>query len=291
VYGDCILDAYTSVTRSKRSPEGQGSVYAVGGTIYRPGGAAAVATLARGLGCDVRLWGPVGVDPSSDILASLLSKAGVITRLDPLKSRLTPLKTRHVCEGSLLPDRFDCERIQSYSAQPFDYGRMLIISDYDKGACIGVRRMIQEATLHGGTVIVDPAKFANWSRYKGCTIIKPNFAEGCIAAKSLGYDCIKQDKQSIATFLSLKMDCIVVLSCSDKGLYVAQEGNFVQHIPAIPVVVKDVTGAGDTCAAALACELFDKTLSNKDYDNLISACEVAVEKAALQVSLIGVCNV
>ncbi len=75
VLGDLILDRYTWGAAARVSPEAPVLVLDAEETEVRPGGAASVAALLRGLDADVSLAGLVGNDSDGRTLRLILSEA------------------------------------------------------------------------------------------------------------------------------------------------------------------------------------------------------------------------
>jgi D-beta-D-heptose 7-phosphate kinase/D-beta-D-heptose 1-phosphate adenosyltransferase len=115
----------------------------------------------------------------------------------------------------------------------------IVLSDYDKGwlssqLCVNV---IHHANVVGIPVVVDP-KGTNWTKYQGCTVICPNTVE--------------------ATHPDLPMFRTILAKEGPKGLKLIIKGEKFKHFPATAKAVFDVTGAGDTVVAVVACALAAK---------------------------------
>jgi len=129
---------------------------------------------------------------------------------------------------------------------------VVLLSDYAKGVLTArvVRNVIDAARKLGKPVIVDP-KSANFAVYRGATLLTPNRKEFAEATRSRA-----DSEESIATAALDIMelaDCNAILvTQSEHGMtLVPREGEPI-HVPAHPVKVRDVSGAGDTVAAVLA---------------------------------------
>ena len=102
----------------------------------------------------------------------------------------------------------------------------------------------------GKAVIVDP-KSANFAIYRGATLLTPNRKEFSEATRSRA-----DSNESIALAAQDAMqlaDCEAILvTQSERGMtLVPREGEAI-HVPAYPVKVRDVSGAGDTVVAVLS---------------------------------------
>jgi D-beta-D-heptose 7-phosphate kinase/D-beta-D-heptose 1-phosphate adenosyltransferase len=102
-------------------------------------------------------------------------------------------------------------------------------------------------------VIVDP-KSANFAIYRGATLLTPNRKEFAEATRSRA-----DSETSIAEAAQDAMylaDCEAMLvTQSEHGMTLVPRSGDVIHVPAHPVKVRDVSGAGDTVAAMLAVVL------------------------------------
>ncbi len=131
----------------------------------------------------------------------------------------------------------------------------MLLSDYAKGVLTArvIRNTIDAARKLGKRVIVDP-KSANFAIYRGATLLTPNRKEFAEATRSsadtqAGIAAAAQDVMQLA-------DCEAVLvTQSERGMTLVPRNGEAVHVPAHPVKVRDVSGAGDTVAAVLAVTL------------------------------------
>ena len=132
---------------------------------------------------------------------------------------------------------------------------IVLLSDYAKGVLTArvIRNIIDAARKLGKRVIVDP-KSANFAIYRGATLLTPNRKEFAEATRSradtdLNIAAAAQDAMVLA-------DCEAMLvTQSEHGMTLVVRGGEAIHVPALPVKVRDVSGAGDTVAAVLALTL------------------------------------
>src|ERR1700723_4069503 len=129
---------------------------------------------------------------------------------------------------------------------------IVLLSDYAKGVLTArvIRNIIDAARKLGKRVIVDP-KSTNFAIYRGATLLTPNRKEFSEATRSRA-----DSNESIAAAAQDAMqlaDCEAILvTQSERGMtLVPREGDAV-HVPAFPVKVRDVSGAGDTVVAVLS---------------------------------------
>jgi D-beta-D-heptose 7-phosphate kinase/D-beta-D-heptose 1-phosphate adenosyltransferase len=145
------------------------------------------------------------------------------------------------------------------------------LSDYAKGTLTPrvIRVIIDAAKKAGIPVIVDP-KADDYSIYRGATVIKPNRREISAATRRP----TETDAEVIAAASELNRllgTDVVVVSLGDAGLFLVPASGTAIHVPAYPVKVKDVSGAGDTVVATLAVLLATKV----DYESAVRAANAA----------------
>ncbi len=257
VVGDVMLDQYWSGETGRISPEAPVPVVRVQTTQGRAGGAANVAMNAAALGAQVGMIGIIGQDEAGDQLESLLLQAGVATHWVRDAGVPTIRKLRIVSRQQQLI-RLDFEErpnthlaaavVMQVAQQLADYD-VLVVSDYAKGALAHVGDMIALAQRIGKPVLVDP-KGNDFSIYAGATLIKPNFSEfTAIVGQVSGDDAIAQAGTRLMQELSLSA---LLVTRSEAGMTLLQNGHEPLHIPTKAQEVFDVTGAGDTAMATLA---------------------------------------
>jgi D-beta-D-heptose 7-phosphate kinase/D-beta-D-heptose 1-phosphate adenosyltransferase len=126
---------------------------------------------------------------------------------------------------------------------------VLVLQDYDKGALTAPRELIDLARARDVPVVVDP-KHKPFSSYAGADILKPNAHEFRAAVGDWADDHTLV-RRATESCVQLDVNALVITRGS-RGMTVVERDGRHQHIPALPVDVYDVTGAGDTAAAALA---------------------------------------
>jgi D-beta-D-heptose 7-phosphate kinase/D-beta-D-heptose 1-phosphate adenosyltransferase len=202
-------------------------------------------------------------------------------------TRPTTNKTRFILRGQLRSDRFDFESKAPIPGDAAKYlatcpiGDALLIQDYGKGVCTTslLRSLLSQATAAGVPVLVDPARGRDWRVYEDCTVIKANRIE---SAEALG--CRAGDSPAMmARRLAIRQACHVVVTAGELGLWWS-DGRAVRRVPAIPVQVRDVCGAGDTVLATLGMVM-------AAGGTIADGCRRAVQMAAKQVGQVGVGDV
>ncbi len=286
VAGDVMLDEYWFGSAGRISPEAPVPVVRIDADEGRPGGAANVAVNLATLGARATLTGIVGADDAAAALERATLAAGVDCRFvsDPASPTITKLRVlsrnqqlirldREVAGGGDLSLR---EALGG--ALPAD---VVVLSDYAKGALHDVSALIAQCREAGVPVLVDP-KAADFSRYRGATLITPNQAEFEAVAGTPADDTdLVARARALVDDLAL---AALLVTRSERGmlLQVADEEPVFLSTEAREVF--DVTGAGDTVIATLAAGL-GAGLSPRD------AAALANLAAGLVVRKIGVAAV
>ncbi|TNF86169.1 MAG: bifunctional D-glycero-beta-D-manno-heptose-7-phosphate kinase/D-glycero-beta-D-manno-heptose 1-phosphate adenylyltransferase HldE [Gammaproteobacteria bacterium] len=257
VVGDVMLDRYWFGEARRVSQEAPVPVVAVDQVENRPGGAANVALNIVSLGARCTLIGAVGDDEAAASLRETLEAAGVRCALLPVPGWSTVIKLRVVSQKQqLLRTDFEAplpeilmDRLGPLVRECLTDAAALVLQDYDKGTLTEPARLIGLAASRSCPVVVDP-KFKPFSAYRGSTIVKPNASEFEHAVGPW-----RDDDELLEKACALACEHQIgslVITRGGRGSTVVQADGTHQHIPARPVDVFDVTGAGDTSAAALA---------------------------------------
>ena len=282
--GDLILDDFVYGEVSRISPEAPAPVLAVTRNDLMIGGAGNVARNIAALGVRCIFVGVVGKDEASRMLMRALAAEPLIEpHLVVDAARPTTRKVRFVSEHhSTHLLRADWELLEEVDARTeqalidralaaLPDAASVVLSDYAKGALTPrvIRQVIEAARKAGIPIIVDP-KAADYSIYRGATVIKPNRKELSEATRRRA----DSDEEVIAAASELNRvlgtDAIVV-SLSTAGLILVPRKGPPVHLPAYPVKVRDVSGAGDTVVATLAGMLAIKA----DYESAVRAANAA----------------
>ena len=262
VVGDSMLDVYVSGKVERISPEAPVPVMRHSDNRDVAGGAANVAANIARLGAKARLISPVGADLEAERLAQMLGAAGVAFEPVVDSSRPTIVKTR-MMSGAHQLLRVDREivaplspaleeamlaRIETALAQV----QGLVLSDYCKGALTDrvLRGAIDAARARGLPVFVDP-KRRDFAAYAGATLITPNRAE---LAAATGLACHSDEEVvQAARQIIAATGAAILATRSAEGMSYIGEGAAPIHMPTRAKLVFDVSGAGDTVIAAVAC--------------------------------------
>src|SRR5580698_329568 len=266
--GDLMLDEFIYGEVSRISPEAPAPVIAVQRSETNIGGAGNVARNVASLGARCIFVGLIGEDDAGKALKAALAQEHLIESVlvsDP--ARPTTRKVRFVSEHfSTHMLRADWEKASPASADIeqklinailplLSRADIVLLSDYAKGVLTArvIRNVIDAARKLGKRVIVDP-KSANFAIYRGATLLTPNRKEFAEATRSRA-DTDSSIAEAAQDAMQLA-DCEAMLvTQSEHGMTLVPRTGDVIHVPAHPVKVRDVSGAGDTVAAMLAVVL------------------------------------
>ena len=295
--GDLMLDEFVYGEVSRISPEAPAPVIAAQRSEIDVGGAGNVARNIAALGASCIFVGLIGDDDAGRTLNAALDADARITPVlvcDP--SRPTTRKVRFVSEHfSTHMLRADWETAAPASAEieqrlidavlaQLPRVDIVLLSDYAKGVLTArlIRDTIDAAQKLGKRVIVDP-KSPNFALYRGATLLTPNRKEFCEATRSRAdtpVEIARAAREAMAA-----ADCAALLvTQSERGMTLVPRQGEAIHVPAHPVKVRDVSGAGDTVAAVLAVML----AAGASWDIALRAANAA---AAVAVSKKGTASV
>lgn len=189
------------------------------------------------------------------------------------------------------------EHLGDYS--PID---AVLISDYAKGVCTPrlLETVIAVANERQIPVIIDPARIADYARYAGATLLKPNriqaeLASGLsISSPEEAFaiaDKLRRELRLPAVVITLDREGMVVVEGAADGEAAREglnshefndgEGGVRHHIPTQPRAVYDITGAGDMVLATLGVCLASGM-------PLADSASVANVAAGLEIEKLGV---
>jgi len=259
VVGDVMLDRYWHGATNRISPEAPVPVVKVEQIEDRPGGAANVALNIAALGAPAWLVGVTGQDEAADSLAERLHAAGVDAHFQRIASQPTIVKLRVMSRHQQLlrldfeePFATDADALLADVAQLLDKVRVLILSDYGKGALKNHQALIQAARARNIAVLADP-KGKDFSIYRGASLITPNLAE-FEAVVGRCADEAELVAKGLKLLAELELGALLVTR-GEHGMTLLRQGFPALHLPARAREVFDVTGAGDTVISTLATAL------------------------------------
>ena len=261
VVGDLMLDRYWVGDADRVSPEAPVPIVEVSEQEYRPGGAANVALNVVSLGANCTLVGFTGQDEAGEQLRQSLSAAGVDCQFIELQDWQTPVKLR-VLANSQQMIRLDFEQkpplvgeserlalLLNRVEKHLKEAQVLILEDYDKGVLQDPQALIAAAKQNAVPVLVDP-KAKPLSEYKNSDIVKPNEKEFADFSR-----VEKKKFPEVARRICGEQDIKnIIITLGGEGMSI-NDASSSSHIPARPVDVFDVTGAGDTSAAVMGLGL------------------------------------
>jgi D-beta-D-heptose 7-phosphate kinase/D-beta-D-heptose 1-phosphate adenosyltransferase len=266
VIGDIILDRYVVGSVQRLSPEAP--IPVLRPSVHRAtlGGAANVAMNIATLGGQATLVGVIGNDEAGGILRDLVAKAtNLHAALVTVPGRPTTSKTRFMT-GSHQLLRLDEETTAPLASTAatdvlgqvrlgLEHARVVVLSDYAKGVlCDDVlAEVIAMARATGRIVIADP-KRADFTAYRGATILTPNEHEVRVATRIEADHDAEADRAGRAALDATAGEAVLVTR-SAKGLTLVRRDCPAMHLPTRAREVADVSGAGDALVAALAVAL------------------------------------
>lgn len=268
VIGDVMIDRYLHGKVERISPEAPVPVVLLGEEENRLGGAANVALNLRALEAEVKLATVIGQDSAGDLFLNLCTSAGVSTAaIQRSPERQTTLKTRVLSHNQQLlrADREDTHPLPA--AQVTDLVQqveellarkaidLILFQDYNKGVLSPnlIQLIIEQATAHQIPTVVDPKKDHFWA-YRGCQLFKPNLRE---IQQQLDFPVrpTLTDLDRAAAHIFAQLDCAhVMITLSEHGIYL-HDGQQSAIYPTDARDIADVSGAGDTVIAVVACAL------------------------------------
>lgn len=280
VIGDIILDSYTIGKAKRISPEAPVAVLEVQHEEHRAGGAGNVALNLRALAAEVILVARIGEDFGGELLRQALKDEGVqLPGIFLEKNYKTAVKNRIIADNQQIV-RVDHEQISSISEsleqqiiarlpKLFEGIQLVAVSDYGKGFLSAkiLMAVMQLAKENEIPVVVDP-KGAQFAKYKGATVIKPNLKEA-YAAAGLELDVPLEDVAK--KLLQITESAMLMITRSEDGISLFSSNGSSENFPVRMKEVKDVTGAGDTVLSMLSVSL----ACGIDMSHAVQLCNVA----------------
>jgi D-beta-D-heptose 7-phosphate kinase / D-beta-D-heptose 1-phosphate adenosyltransferase len=300
VIGDIMLDRFVYGDVHRISPESPIPVLSIKRESYMLGGAGNVLSNLNGLEAKADIIATIGQDAEAKLVTGLIESFGY----DPsyvvsVSDRPTTVKTRFLAQNQQLL-RTDFEQNHALSAtdqdtikslihrllQEKNYGA-IILSDYGKGLLSEdlLRFILQSAKQKNCPVLVDP-KGQDYSKYAGASVVTPNRKELSEATQNRptleDEDVVKAsqyliDQSGIAA---------IVATRSQDGMTIVEKDQHTQqflrplHLRTQAREVYDVSGAGDTVIATIACGLSIGA-------NLLEASQLANIAGGIVVGKIG----
>lgn len=268
VIGDLMLDRYTWGDAERLSQEAPVIVLNADTQDSRLGGAANVCHMLSALGARISVAGFVGTDDAGRELRNLLAAADVVSHcIVADESRPTTCKDRFIGRAAarhpnqilrvdrevrspLSPD-VESKLLDQITAE-IGTSDIILISDYAKGVCSErvMSHVIQLARQNNIPVIIDPGRGANFGKYGGATLIKPNRLETEVTT---GQTVITTDNALEAgRWLCQRLEIEMALVTLDRqGMVLTKRSGESEVFSTSAKSVYDITGAGDMVLAML----------------------------------------
>jgi D-beta-D-heptose 7-phosphate kinase/D-beta-D-heptose 1-phosphate adenosyltransferase len=260
VVGDLMLDRYWYGATSRISPEAPVPVVHVNKNEERAGGACNVALNIATLGAQCTVMGLCGDDEAASILENLLENVGVNPQFVRMSENATVTKLRVMSRSQQLmrldfEDGFigqDLSKLEEeFEAQIQNYN-IVVCSDYGKGTLRSVKRLIEMCNEKNIPVLVDP-KGSDFEKYTGASLVTPNLSEfEAVVGFCESEDVLVEKANELSKQFNIEA---LLVTRSEHGMSLMQQGYDPVHIPTHAREVFDVTGAGDTVISTLAAAL------------------------------------
>ena len=277
VVGDYIRDIYYYGKCDRISPEAPVPVVKKTHIEEMAGGAGNVSINIASLGSNVMLGGFFPPSFNFDIVKSY----GVDIFVKECPHIKIPVKNRIVSSGNQIvryddeenytvPESHIKEYIEEINSKIKSIS-CIVISDYCKGnlELYFVNELVKLSKMNNIPIIVDTKRNINIKEwYSNCHTLKVNKNE----FESIS---VKNNFESISEcikHMNLKACCVTM---SDKGL-MFERYEKIEEKPSKSIEVFDVTGAGDSCTAALAISLVNDFTDSQivKFVNCVGQCKV-----------------
>ncbi len=298
ILGDLILDEYIEGSCSRISPEAPVPIVHVTRERQVLGGAGNTAANIVSLGAKAHVLGLCGVDSAATGLRNILAQLGISFDLVE-HSRPTIRKSRVISQAQQLL-RLDYESPSPMDAQTESEVIQLfknrlkecdavILSDYAKGFVTEslCQSIIAEAHQAKKPILIDPRP-QHGAFYQGADYLTPNWKEclGLLGESSESEASLNEEKIALyGRRLSDLLNVNLILTLGAKGIsYFSKSGGKALRMPTAAKEVFDVSGAGDTVAAAF-------TLAIAAGSNPHDAVDFANKAAGIVVGKLGTATV
>jgi D-beta-D-heptose 7-phosphate kinase / D-beta-D-heptose 1-phosphate adenosyltransferase len=281
VIGDVMLDEYWFGNCNKISPEAPVPITNIINKDFKVGGAGNVVLNLAEINSNVALVSTIGKDVEGKIIKKILNNKNIDLNFKEVDGCQTIKKLRIFSKHHQMI-RLDFEskkekykiNLDNKLKKKIDAHKLVLISDYEKGSLIEVKKIINYAKLKSKLIIIDP-KGNDFSKYKGASILTPNIYEftqivGVIKNKSI---LIKKARNLI------KKNSLI-------GLLITQGQNGMTFVTKDKVIHKnslvqdiyDVTGAGDTVIAIFSAYLNLGKTYEESMDMANIAASIVIKK-------------
>jgi rfaE bifunctional protein kinase chain/domain len=266
VIGDVMLDHYVWGDATRISPEAPVPVVDISRDTFTAGGAGNVALNIASLGAKCTVAGFLAADDAGDRLKKLLAEKG-ITALPTPGRGATIVKTRvlvqhqQLCrldrESAPTAYRIEPSKLEALLGAAIRNADAVILSDYAKGLLDDalVDRVSTLSRAAGKFIALDP-KPKRPLNFSGLDLITPNRREAALLAGIELSPHTPFPAEEICRRLHERYHPKnLVITLSEDGLLLSQDGELLKQIPTAAREVFDVSGAGDTSIAAMVLAL------------------------------------
>lgn len=253
IIGDIMLDHHRTIKVRNIANEAPIPVYQLISETMSLGGCGNVLKNVNALGCSsLHILSVIGNDHQGKEIQKQIKQLGVVSHIKVLESYQTITKERSFCENKLM---FRCDyELDSETIKDMDWIsdvkqilntysiNSIILSDYNKGVLtpITCHEIIQIARSKNIFTCVDPK--TNLDKYKGCSLIKPNYNEACSLLKVQKGTPLLELHQ----LLFEQVQCVYsVITLAEKGISLYNGTELFHELPPVKHNIIDVTGAGD----------------------------------------------
>ena len=287
VIGDIMLDEYWFGNCNRISPEAPVPVTNIITKNFKVGGAGNVALNLAEINSNITLVSTIGKDIEGKIIKKILNNKNIDLDIKEVDDCQTIKKLRIFSKHHQMI-RLDFEskkikykiKLDKKLKKKIDKHKLVLISDYEKGSLIEVRKIINYAKSKSRLIIIDP-KGNDFSKYKGASILTPNIHEftqivGIIKNKSM---LVKKARDLIK-----KNSLVGLLITQGKNGMTFVSRDKVIHKKSLVQDIYDVTGAGDTVIAIFSAYLnFGKTYEESmDMANI--AASIVIKKIGTSIA-------
>jgi len=273
VVGDLVADHYLFGEPTRLSREAPVMVLRHRGEELGAGGAANAARNLRSLGANVLALGVVGRDRNGRELVERLEREGIdVGGVEAIPDWLTPTKTRilgaepgrtrqHILridrEPEGAPPAAMRARLATHLAELEGHVDAVLLSDYGYGLLADELAEAARALKAAGAVVVlDPRR--QFEAFRGLDAITPNLGELALAARYSVEELASAGelaRAGRAVLEQLEAQHLLV-TLGNRGMQLFTRGEAAPlAVPAAGTEALDVSGAGDTAAAAFTLGL------------------------------------
>lgn len=251
-----MLDHNVFVETKKLANEAPIPVFGLQMEEFVLGGCGNVVKNLHGLGCgSLHLFSAIGDDDAGQrICAALIKELGVVSHLRVVDGYRTTVKRRYFCDNKIV---FRCDTEVGLVAPSFsdeveavlktESIDCIILSDYNKGVLTVevCQDIIRLGTLYGVFTCVDPKQ--DYTKYKGCSLIKPNWKEACALLQLEANTPLIELHKRMFELVGPKYS---VITLAEQGITLYNGTTMIHEQPAACKII-DVTGAGDIVCAIM----------------------------------------